>query len=123
MVEGDKETAVGELCVLVEVGGTEHDVCGNASALEAARKLEEIISTKGADRVPIEVCDGLATKLEEHADFDRALDMLEIVRRRDATYPNVATRIESLRKRRSKNQRNTGDENFGTGDTCSSEYR
>jgi serine/threonine-protein kinase len=49
--------------------------------------------------------------------------MLEIVRRRDATYPNVATRIESLRKRRSKNQRNTGDGNFGTGDSFSSEFR
>ena len=27
-------------------------------------------------------------------EYERALDMLEIVRRRDATYPNVATRIE-----------------------------
>jgi tetratricopeptide (TPR) repeat protein len=70
----------------------------------AAQKIDEIIQVHGADHVPIEKCDSLAEQLEEGGEFERALDMLEIVRRRDATYPDVATRIESLRKRLSRGQ-------------------
>jgi len=70
----------------------------------AAQKIDEIIQVHGADHVPIEKCDSVAEKLESGGEFERALDMLEIVRRRDATYPNVATRIEGLRKRLSKGQ-------------------
>ena len=67
----------------------------------ATRKVEEVVASKGADGIPIETCDTLARRLEETGDFDRALDVLELIRRRDATWPNVATRIEGLRKRRS----------------------
>ncbi len=73
----------------------------------ATRKVEEVVASKGADSVPIESCDRLARRLEETGDFDRALDVLELIRTRDATWPNVATRIEGLRKRRSGNQHST----------------
>ncbi len=70
----------------------------------ATRKVEEVVASKGAESVPIESCDRLARRLEESGDFDRALDVLELIRTRDATWPNVATRIEGLRKRRSGSQ-------------------
>jgi tetratricopeptide (TPR) repeat protein len=70
----------------------------------ATQKIEEIIQNHGADQVPIETCDHLAEQLERSGEYERALDMLEIVRRRDATYPNLATRIEGIRKRLSKDQ-------------------
>jgi len=70
----------------------------------ATEKVDEIIQSHGADQVPIETCDRLASQLERSGEYERALDMLEIVRRRDATYPNLATRIEGIRKRLSKEQ-------------------
>jgi tRNA A-37 threonylcarbamoyl transferase component Bud32 len=65
----------------------------------AAAKIDEIIRNVGPETVPLATCDGLAGQLEETGEYERALDMLEIVRNRDATYPNLATRIECLRKR------------------------
>jgi serine/threonine-protein kinase len=38
-------------------------------------------------------------ELADRGNFERAIDMLDVVRRRDASYPNVGTRIEDLRKR------------------------
>jgi serine/threonine-protein kinase len=70
----------------------------------ATRKVEEVVANKGAESMPLETCDQLAHRLEEGGDFDRALDVLELIRNHDATWPNVATRIESLRKRRSGSQ-------------------
>jgi tetratricopeptide (TPR) repeat protein len=70
----------------------------------ATRKVEEVISNKGAESMPLETCDQLAHRLEATGDFDRALDVLELIRNRDATWPNVATRIDGLRKRRSGGQ-------------------
>jgi tetratricopeptide (TPR) repeat protein len=70
----------------------------------ATQKIEEIIQNHGADQVPIETCDRLAEQLEQSGEYERALDMLEIVRRRDATYPSLAARIEGIRKRLSKDQ-------------------
>jgi hypothetical protein len=70
----------------------------------ATRKVEEVITHKGAEGMPLQTCDQLAQRLEESGDFDRALEMLELIRDHDATWPNVATRIEGLRKRRSGNQ-------------------
>jgi tetratricopeptide (TPR) repeat protein len=72
----------------------------------AAQKIDEIIQNVGPDTVALETCDGLAGQLEETGEYERALDMLEIVRRRDATYPNLATRIECLRKRLSNSHDN-----------------
>ena len=70
----------------------------------ATRKVEEVVANKGAESMPLETCDQLAHRLEESGDFDRALDVLELIRSHDATWPNVATRIEGLRKRRSGSQ-------------------
>jgi tRNA A-37 threonylcarbamoyl transferase component Bud32 len=72
----------------------------------AAQKIDEIVRNHGADRVPIETCDSVAAQLADGGEYERALDLLEIVRSRDATYPNLATRIEGLRKRLS-NEQNT----------------
>jgi len=73
----------------------------------AVEKTEEIIRNRGADKVPLDTCDRLATLLEENEQFERAIDVLEIVRRRDATWPNLAARIEELRKKHQLRQRET----------------
>ncbi|MEE9608847.1 MAG: protein kinase, partial [Myxococcota bacterium] len=66
----------------------------------AIGKIEEVIRTQGADRVPLESCDRLARLLEESGHYERAIDALEIIRRRDATWPELAAGIERLRKKR-----------------------
>ena len=48
--------------------------------------------------MPSEALDRLALLCEQTRHFDRALSLLERLRARDATWPNVATRVESLRK-------------------------
>jgi tetratricopeptide (TPR) repeat protein len=68
----------------------------------AVRKIEELVARKGRDHAPLPLCDKLAGLLEESGDYDRALDVLELIRCRDATWPSLATRIEELRKRRSR---------------------
>ncbi len=70
----------------------------------AIRKLEELLATQGEEQTPIEAIDRLAQLLEQSGDIERALLMLERVRRLDAAFPNIATRIEALRKRRSAAQ-------------------
>jgi tetratricopeptide (TPR) repeat protein len=70
----------------------------------ATRKVEEVISNQGPESLPLETCDQLAHRLEAGGEFDRALDVLELIRNQDATWPNLATRIEGLRKRRSGSQ-------------------
>jgi tRNA A-37 threonylcarbamoyl transferase component Bud32 len=67
----------------------------------AAAKIKEVVDNRGDQHAPLEATDRLARQLEESDDVDTALEMLEIIRGRDATYPNVASRIEDLRKRRS----------------------
>ncbi|MBW2290191.1 MAG: serine/threonine protein kinase, partial [Deltaproteobacteria bacterium] len=74
----------------------------------AAAKIDEIVRNVGPETVPLATCDGLAGQLEETGEYERALDMLEIVRNRDATYPNLATRIECLRKRLSSSSSSSG---------------
>jgi tetratricopeptide (TPR) repeat protein len=68
----------------------------------AIHKLEELIASQSAERVPVEAVDLLARELEETGEYERALQTLERLRNRDASFPNVSTRIEDLRKRRSK---------------------
>ncbi len=70
----------------------------------AVRKIEEIVARRGEDQAPLEACDRLAQLLEESGESGRALDVLELIRRRDPTWPELATRIEELRKRRSREQ-------------------
>jgi len=70
----------------------------------ATRKLEELIATRRAEELDSERLDCAAKLLESNGAHDRALELLEQLRVRDATYPNLATRIETLRKRRSRSQ-------------------
>jgi tRNA A-37 threonylcarbamoyl transferase component Bud32 len=71
----------------------------------AAQKLEEHIAAAGpAGRSP-DLQSRLASLLERSGDLERALSLLEELRRREPTYPNVATHIEMLRKKRSDHQR------------------
>jgi tRNA A-37 threonylcarbamoyl transferase component Bud32 len=65
----------------------------------ALNKIEELVNAQGIDAAPLESCDWLAQLLEENGQFDRSLNVLETLRRRDADYPNVSTRIETLKKR------------------------
>ena len=64
----------------------------------AARKLEELLSTRSEGDVPSEALDRLAALCERSRHYDRALSLLERLRARDATWPHLATRVEALRK-------------------------
>jgi len=75
----------------------------------AIHKLEELIASQSTDQVPVEAVDLLARGLEESGEYERALHALERLRNRDASFPNVSTRIEGLRKRRSKETSGTVD--------------
>jgi tetratricopeptide (TPR) repeat protein len=66
----------------------------------AARKLEELQATRGED-TSLETLDLLAQLHEEAGEHDRALDTLEKIRERDATFDNLAARIERIRHARS----------------------
>jgi tetratricopeptide (TPR) repeat protein len=67
----------------------------------AIYKLEELVATRG-DEVRLEAIDLLAQLCEQAAEFEKALQALERLRRRDPGYPSLATRIEELKKRRSR---------------------
>jgi tetratricopeptide (TPR) repeat protein len=60
--------------------------------------IEQIVSFRGEEEVPLNDCDRLARLLEEATQYERAIEVLEVIRRRDVGYPGVATRIEELRK-------------------------
>ncbi len=70
----------------------------------AVSKVEELVRVRGVEELPMEDCDTLVKGLEDGGDCERALSVLEMMRRRDATWPGVATRIETLRKRRSRDE-------------------
>jgi tRNA A-37 threonylcarbamoyl transferase component Bud32 len=65
----------------------------------ALNKIEELVNAEGIDAAPLESCDRLARLLEENGQFERSINALEALHRRSAEYPNVSTRIESLKKR------------------------
>jgi tRNA A-37 threonylcarbamoyl transferase component Bud32 len=77
---------------------------GDGHAELAKRKLEELVATHRADELSSERLDHAAKLLEANGSHERALEALELLRVRDATYPNLATRIEALRKHRSRGQ-------------------
>jgi tetratricopeptide (TPR) repeat protein len=64
----------------------------------ALNKIEELVNAEGLEAAPLESCERLARLLEENGQFDRAINVLETMHRRDADYPNVTTRIEALKK-------------------------
>lgn len=67
----------------------------------AAGKLDEHISTYRPAFATADTYSRLAELWERAGQFERSLDVLEDLRRREPTFPNIAARIESLRKQRS----------------------
>ncbi|MEE8580562.1 MAG: protein kinase, partial [Myxococcota bacterium] len=65
----------------------------------AAQKLEEHIVTSGPDGSSPDRQSHLAELYESCGGFAQAVEVLEKLRQREPTYPNVATRIEVLRKK------------------------
>jgi tRNA A-37 threonylcarbamoyl transferase component Bud32 len=64
----------------------------------AVSKIQELLANRGADEVPLETCDELARLLESNEQYQPAIDVLQLIRRRDASWPNLAARLEELRK-------------------------
>jgi tRNA A-37 threonylcarbamoyl transferase component Bud32 len=81
----------------------------------AVQKVEEVILTQGADEVPLETCDQLARLFDENEQCQRSLDVLEIIRRRDAAYPELAARMEELRKKLKQQAAGRDSTGFGGG--------
>ncbi|MCZ6464553.1 MAG: protein kinase [Proteobacteria bacterium] len=67
----------------------------------AAQKLEEHIAVSGPSASAGDLQSRLADLLDQAGHTERALQLLQDLRRREPTFPNVATRIEMLRKKRS----------------------
>jgi tetratricopeptide (TPR) repeat protein len=67
----------------------------------AAGKLDEFISTFRPAYATGDTYARVAELWEQAGHLERALDVLEDLRRREPTFPNIAARIESLRKQRS----------------------
>jgi len=67
----------------------------------AAGKLDEHVATFRPDHATAETYSRLAALWEQAGHPERALDVLEDLRRREPTFPNIAARIEALRKQRS----------------------
>lgn len=67
----------------------------------AAAKMNEYIGTFRPDYATAETYSRLAELWENAGHNERALEVLEDLRRREPTFPNIAARIEVLRKARS----------------------
>ena len=67
----------------------------------AAGKLDEFIQTFRPDFATADSYSRLAELWEQAGHFERSLEVLEDLRRREPTFPNIATMIEGLRKQRS----------------------
>jgi tetratricopeptide (TPR) repeat protein len=80
----------------------------------AAHQLERRLELMATNESAPELEFHLAELLEDLGDDERALDVLEILRDREPTYPKVATRIEGLRKKLSASQRQHATAAFGS---------
>ena len=67
----------------------------------AAGKLDEYIATFRPAYATADTYSRLAELWDQAGHVERSLDVLEDLRRREPTFPNIAARIESLRKQRS----------------------
>ena len=67
----------------------------------AAGKLDEHIATFRPASATADTYSRLAELWEQAGHFERSFDVLEDLRRREPTFPNIAARIEVLRKHRS----------------------
>jgi tetratricopeptide (TPR) repeat protein len=70
----------------------------------AIQKIEERIEARAPEETPASVHSQLASLLEEEGEFEKALSILSSLRVREPTYPNIATRIEGLRKKQSNRE-------------------
>jgi tetratricopeptide (TPR) repeat protein len=68
----------------------------------AAQKLEERIGAGEPEETPTDVHSELASLWEQEGEVDKALEVLSGLREIEPTYPNIATRIEELRKKQSE---------------------
>jgi len=80
----------------------------------AANQLERRLELMESDESDSRLEFHLAELLEEIGHDERALDVLEILRDREPTYPQVATRIEGLRKKLSASLRQNATGTFGS---------
>ncbi len=71
----------------------------------AAKRLEDYIGTFPMGQGPADKYARLATLFENAGHIERAISVLEELRRQEPTYPNVASRIEVLRKQLSGDDR------------------
>jgi tetratricopeptide (TPR) repeat protein len=67
----------------------------------AAGKLDEYVATFRPAHATAETYSRLAELWEQAGHLERSLDVLEDLRRREPTFPSIASRIEALRKQRS----------------------
>ena len=67
----------------------------------AAAKLDEYVATFRPEHATADTYSRLAELWEQAGHVERSLDVLEDLRRREPTFPNIASRIEALRKQRS----------------------
>jgi tetratricopeptide (TPR) repeat protein len=81
----------------------------------AAGKLDEHISTFRPAFATADTYSRLAELWEQAGHFERSLEVFEDLRRREPTFPNIAARIEALRK-----QRSASGHLFGTASRTSS---
>jgi tRNA A-37 threonylcarbamoyl transferase component Bud32 len=70
----------------------------------AAAKLEACIAVGGAEESSLELKSRLADLLAQSGDDRRSLEVLEQVQKTEPDYPNVTTRIETIRKKLSAEQ-------------------
>jgi tRNA A-37 threonylcarbamoyl transferase component Bud32 len=70
----------------------------------AIQKIDDHLAASSTARLSGKLHGRLADLLEQTGGFERALDVLEDLRRLQPTYSNIASRIEALRKRRSNKQ-------------------
>jgi tetratricopeptide (TPR) repeat protein len=89
----------------------------------ALHKLDELMATRRDEELRTEGLDRVAKLLEAAGDFQRAVQMLERLRLRDATWPNLATRIEDLRKKASRDLEVSGTPPIPGASVFSQEFR
>jgi len=82
----------------------------------AAAKVREATGVAGVGAVALATRDGLARRLEEGGEYELALELLEGVRSGDATWPQIATRIEGLRKLRQLERDRASGARTGSGE-------
>jgi len=80
----------------------------------AAHQLERRLEFMDSDESSPQLVFHLAELLEDLGDDERALDVFEILRDREPTYPKVATRIEGLRKKLSESFRQNASAAFAS---------